>query len=275
MALNRVAADLEDFDGLRKLLRAHRPDVVVNAGAYTAVDKAERDAQRAGRVNADAPRVLAEECADLDSLLVHYSTDYVFDGCKSSPYVETDEANPQSVYGQTKLDGERAIQQSGCRHLIFRTSWVYSQRGSNFLNTILRHAAQRETLEIVSDQYGAPTSASLVADVTAECVRGAIQMGDGGGDVLGLYHLTAAGHTSWHGFASYFLDLAQRRGASFALADDGLKPITTDQYESAAIRPKNSRLSTERLREAFGVSLPDWRFHVDQLIATMQPQEAT
>jgi len=264
---DRICADFEQLDSLRELVRASGVDVVVNAAAYTAVDRAESESELATRINADAPGVIAEECERLGAMLVHYSTDYVFDGEKDSPYVETDAPNPRSVYGSTKLQGEQAIQASGCRHLIFRTSWVYSDRRSNFVRTILRLARERESLSIVSDQIGAPTSAALIADVTARCVA-QTALGDG---PLGVFHLTPTGETSWHGFASYFLELARNGGMELKV--DEIRPIRTDEFPCGATRPMNSRLCCDKIRDVFGVELPEWRFHVRELIATMLQQE--
>tara|TARA_R110000737_G_scaffold2923_18_gene10093 strand:- start:232532 stop:233419 length:888 start_codon:yes stop_codon:yes gene_type:complete len=267
IACDRSMANLEDQEQLRSLIQLVSADVVVNAGAYTAVDRAESEPELAKRINADAPGVIAEECKRLGALMVQYSTDYVFDGEKDSPYVETDAPNPQSVYGSTKLQGEQAIQASGCKYLIFRTSWVYSNRRSNFVRTILRLAQERESLSIVSDQIGVPTSAAMIADATARCIEQAVNA-DG---PSGLFHLTPAGETSWHGFASYFLELA--RSGGMELKADEIRAIGTDEFPCAADRPMNSRLCCDKIRDAFGVELPEWRFHVRELIATMLQQE--
>ncbi|MEQ9206106.1 MAG: dTDP-4-dehydrorhamnose reductase [Phycisphaerales bacterium] len=264
---DRVCADFEQHDALRDLVRASGVDVVVNAAAYTAVDRAESESDLATRINADAPGVIAEECERLGALLVHYSTDYVFDGEKDAPYVETDAPNPRSVYGSTKLQGEQVIQASGCRHLIFRTSWVYSDRRNNFVRTILRLAQERESLSVVSDQIGAPTSAAMIADVTARCIEQAVNADR----PSGLFHLTPTGETSWHGFASYFLDLARNGGME--LKADELRAIRTDEFPCDAKRPMNSRLCCDRIRDVFGIELPEWWFHVRELIARMLQQE--
>jgi dTDP-4-dehydrorhamnose reductase len=217
-------------------------------------------------INTDAVDVLAQHAARTNSLLVHYSTDYVFDGENAEPYTESDEPNPQSVYGKTKLDGELAIQASGCDHLIFRTSWVYSATGTNFVKTIRGLAMERDELNIVDDQFGAPTSASLIARVTAEVLS---QFNREKGTQAGLYHLAAAGETSWYQFAEHFLDADRETGASRAR----IRPIPTASYPTKARRPLNSRLDTSKLRGAFGVELPDWRVDVDLLLATMRLQE--
>ena len=264
---DRVCADFEQLDALRELVRASGVDVVVNAAAYTAVDRAESESELATRINSDAPGVIAEACERLGALLVHYSTDYVFDGEKDSPYVETDAPNPRSVYGSTKLLGEQVIQASGCRHLIFRTSWVYSDRRSNFVRTILRLARERESLSVVSDQIGVPTNAGMIADVTARCIDQAVNADA----PSGLFHLTPTGETSWHGFASYFLDLARNGGME--LKADEIRAIRTDEFPCDATRPMNSRLCCDRIRDVFGIELPEWRFHVRELIARMLEQE--
>jgi len=273
IACDRATADLEDLDGLRELIRLHEPEIVINAAAYTGVDKAELEPGKARQINSTAVGVMADEVGKLDALLVHYSTDYVFDGKKPLPYVETDERNPISVYGKTKLEGERAIEVSGCRHLIFRTSWVYGERGPNFLRTILRLAQERESLDIVSDQIGAPTSVGLIAEVTVSCLDQIARNHSNAGHPQGVFHLTPVGQTSWHGFAAYILELAEARGMDLMVRADQVHPITSDQYAGAAIRPKNSKLSTEKLSREFGITLPDWRCHVDELIATMMRQE--
>lgn len=262
----RDQADLEDAEELRSFLVDANPSLIVNAAAYTAVDRAEDEPDRAKRINCDAVEVLAQYAARTDALLVHYSTDYVFDGEGDKPYVETDDPNPQSVYGKTKLDGERAIQSSGCEHFIFRTSWVYSDTGNNFVKSIRRLATEREELTIVDDQIGAPTSANLIASVTADVLS---QHTQGTRQRTGLYHLTASGETSWYGFAQHFLEADRTSGARIAR----VLPIPSESYPTKATRPKNSRLDTRKLRDAFGVELPDWRVDVDSLLATMRLQE--
>ncbi len=268
IACTREHADLEDPSSLRRVLDETKPSVVINAAAYTAVDQAEDEPDRARLINTEAVDLIAKHAKRTDALLVHYSTDYVFDGTKGSPYHEDDEPNPMSVYGQTKLDGERAIHASGCRSLVFRTSWVYSSSGSNFVNTIRKLARERDQLSIVSDQIGAPTSATLIADVTKhaiECVDDETVTNN----ELGLYHLVASGSTSWFGFAEHFL--SRDRDAGYDVAQ--INPILTAAYPSKAKRPLNSRLDTTKLRDVFGVELPDWTMHVDEMIATMRPQE--
>jgi len=273
-----VALDFPDIDfcnpeSLRDIVRSHCPAIIVNTAAYTAVDKAESDAERAHAINADAPGVLAEEAEALGAILVHYSTDYVFDGEKDLPYVETDMPNPISVYGRTKLDGERAV--ARCKkHLIFRTSWVVGAHGANFIKTMLRLAGEREALRVVADQFGAPTSASLLAEVTAEALRQvAGQIADD--TRWGLYHLVAAGETSWYGLARHVVARARAAGLALNAVQETIVPITTAEYPAPAARPANSLLNTTKIRNAFKLKLPDWSVGVnealDQLIRNMRP----
>ncbi|CAG0965929.1 dTDP-4-dehydrorhamnose reductase [Rhodocyclaceae bacterium] len=252
-ACDHAGLDLADAAAVRRKLDEVRPDVIVNAAAYTAVDKAESEPEQANAVNAAAPALLAQEAVQRGALLIHYSTDYVFDGAKASPYVETDPTNPLGAYGRSKLAGEEGIRASGCDHLIFRTSWVYAARGANFLRTILRLAAEREELRIVADQVGAPTWARLIAEATALALRQALAERRHGRFESGLFHLTCAGETSWHGFAS--LIVASRGG----LRVKTVTPIATADYPTPAKRPANSRLNTDAFRARFGLALPDWR----------------
>ena len=245
--------DLADAGVVRRKLDEVRPDIIVNAAAYTAVDKAESETDLAQAVNAAAPALLAQEAAQRGALLIHYSTDYVYDGAKAVPYVETDPTAPLGAYGRSKLAGEAGVRASGCHHLIFRTSWVYAARGANFLRTILRLAAEREELRIVADQIGAPTWARLIAEATAHALRQAMQERSGGTFDSGVFHLAAAGETSWHGFASAIV--AGRSG----LRVKAVMPITTADYPLPAPRPANSRLDTGAFRARFGLVLPDWR----------------
>lgn len=255
-----LCGDLADLDGLRNTLRQVRPDVLVNAAAYTAVDKAESDVQAAGLINAQAPGLMAQELHALGGWLVHFSTDYVFDGSGSTAWCETDRTAPLNQYGLSKLHGEQAIQASGCRHLIFRTSWVYAARGNNFARTMLRLAAERERLSVIDDQIGAPTGAELLADVSAHAIRQAVlQPGLGG-----LYHLAAAGETSWCGYARHVIDQARRDGA--VLAVQAIEPIPSSAYPVAATRPKNSRLDTGKLSRSFNLHLPDWKSGVSRML---------
>jgi len=257
-AVDYAECDLADAAAIRALVRSCNPDLIVNPAAYTAVDKAESEPELAHAINAVAPGVLGEEAAKRGAWVVHYSTDYVFDGGKSGAYTEDDVTNPQSVYGRTKLEGEIALQHSGARHLIFRTSWVVGAHGGNFAKTILRLAGERDRLNVVADQYGAPTSAALLADVTAQLVR---QKQREGGDPFpfGLYHLVAGGETSWYDYARLVVSEALAAGKSLKLSPDAIQAISSSEYPSPAKRPANSRLDTSRLRSTFGVELPDWQ----------------
>lgn len=252
-AFDHAALDLADAAALRRRLDEVRPEAIVNAAAYTAVDRAEGEPQRAEAVNAAAPAVLAQWAAAHGALLVHYSTDYVFDGLKTAPYVESDPPNPLGAYGRSKLAGEQAIRAAGCDHLVFRTSWVYAARGNNFLRTILRLAAEREELRVVDDQIGAPTWARLVAEASAHALRQALQERRRGTFASGLFHLSAGGETSWCGFARAIV--AGRSG----LRVRTVTPIATAEYPTPARRPANSRLDTGAFRARFGLELPDWR----------------
>ncbi|MBB3258013.1 dTDP-4-dehydrorhamnose reductase [Paraburkholderia bannensis] len=253
---DRAALDLDSPDAIRRVVREINPTIIVNPAAYTAVDKAESDVEGAQRLNVDAPVVLAEEAKRLKAALVHYSTDYVFDGTKDTPYVETDAVNPQSVYGKTKLEGEQAIAASGCDHLILRTSWVYGTRGKNFLLTMLKLGAEREELTVVADQIGAPTWSRTIATSTAHVLAQATRAADRGqwwAQQSGVYHLTAGGSTSWHGFAEAIFELSSLAKRPV------VKPIPASSYPTPATRPANSRISNDKFAAAFGVRAPDWR----------------
>lgn len=258
LPLGRVAAfghaelDLTAAAAVRRRLDAVQPDVIVNAAAYTAVDKAEGEAHLAHAINAAAPALLAQEAKQRGALLIHYSTDYVFDGAKAAPYVETDPPHPLGAYGRGKLAGEEGIRAAACDHLIFRTSWVYSSRGSNFLRTILRLAAEREELRVVADQIGAPTWARLIAEATAHALKQSMQERKSATFKSGLFHLTAAGETSWHGFACAIVE------GCGGLRVKTVTPIATAEYPLPAARPANSRLDTAAFRARFGLALPDW-----------------
>lgn len=257
-----LCGDLADLEGLAATVRAVRPQVIVNAGAYTAVDRAESEPDLAQRINVEAPRTLAREAAALDALCVHYSTDYVFDGHGTRPWQETDATGPLSVYGRTKLAGEAAIREAGGRHLVFRTSWVYAARGGNFAKTMLRLAREREALSVVADQVGAPTGAELIADVTAHAVRRALRVPELGG----TYHLAAAGEASWWDYANYVIETARALGEPLMLPEGGLLPIPTSDYPTPAQRPLNSRLDTGKLRATFDLTLPAWREGVARVL---------
>jgi len=256
VAITRAEADFAAPESLRSHF-AVRPDVVVNAVAYTAVDAAETAVDEATRVNVDAVRVLAEECERRGSLLVHFSTDYVFDGTGERPYREDDEPAPLSIYGRTKLDGERAIVSAGCAYLVLRTSWVFASRGKNFVRTVLRLARERESLRMVADQFGAPTSARLIADTTAQVLRRALEDFEAEPFASGVFHLTAAGRTNWCDFARAIVDGARRRGDD-TLVVKTIDPIPASDFPLPARRPMNSSLDTSCLRERFGVVMPDW-----------------
>ena len=250
-ALDRQALDLTRMDAIRAAIREQKPDLVVNAAAYTAVDQAEAEPDLAMLINGQAPGVMAEEAKKLGALLVHYSTDYVFNGAKPDPYTEEDEPAPINAYGKAKLAGERAIRASGCRHLIFRTSWVYGLFGKNFLRTIRRLAGEKEELSIVADQIGAPTWSRMIAEASALALRG--------DPPTGLYHMTSAGAASWHGFAQAILDAQGWNGK--------LIPIATRDYPTPASRPANSRLDNGKLAADFGLALPDWRHALELCLA--------
>jgi dTDP-4-dehydrorhamnose reductase len=255
-------ADFSRPAELAETVRSLRPDVIVNAAAHTAVDKAESEPELAARLNAEAPRVLAAEAAALGAWLLHYSTDYVFDGSGSAPRSEAASTGPLSVYGRTKLDGENHIRASGCRHLILRTSWVYAARGGNFARTMLRLAAEREALAVIDDQIGAPTGADLLADITAHALRSAWQQPQLGG----TYHAVAAGETSWHGYASFVIEWARRQGLPVKVAAHAIEAVPTSAYPTPARRPLNSRLATDKLCQAFHFSLPHWQVGVERLL---------
>jgi dTDP-4-dehydrorhamnose reductase len=278
--VGRPEFDLTDTEGLRKGVRALRPDVLVNAAAYTAVDQAESEPTAAMKANAEAPAVLAEEAKELGALFVSYSSDYVFDGEKKSPYTESDVPTPINVYGATKLAGDRAVEAVGGAYLIFRTSWVYGSRGKNFLNTIMKLAAEREELKIVDDQIGAPTWSREIARATAEVIKhlatetstpGSGSVSEVLGARRGIYNMTADGSVSWCGFATAIVEeLSKQRTRQSGLAR--VMPIAASQYPKPARRPQNSRLSNEKLRQTFGVALPSWRESVAGVMGEMGEQ---
>jgi dTDP-4-dehydrorhamnose reductase len=261
-------ADFTRPAALAETVRACAPDVIVNAAAHTAVDKAESEPDLAHTLNAEAPRVLAGAAARRGALLVHYSTDYVFDGSGDMPRDEDAPTAPLSVYGRTKLAGEEAIRASGCAHLILRTSWVYAARGGNFARTMLRLAAEREALQVIDDQVGAPTGADLLADVTAHTIR-AVRHDPG---LSGTYHAVAAGETSWHGYACRVIEWARARGLPVKVGPHAITPVPTSAYPTPARRPLNSRLSSAKLRAAFDLTLPSWQQGVDRLLEEVHPR---
>ena len=286
-ALDRLQLDFSQPDQIRQIVRSVRPQIIVNAAAYTAVDQAESDQAAAQAINGHAPMVLAEEAQSLGALLVHYSTDYVFDGAKGQPYVEEDLPNPQNVYGRTKLAGERAIQQAGVSHLIFRTAWVYAREGRNFLLNLLHLATQKEELKIVRDQIGAPTWSYEIAAATTQ-VLSQICARDGAPSLTpdrgGIYHLTAAGETSWYGFAKAILEEVSRHPPSdpwFAAATQQrplivrrIVPIATAEYPTPARRPAHSVLSNARLANQFGIRLPDWKTQLRSFFRHHSPEHS-
>jgi len=266
VALDRHSAehcgDLAQPEGLRETVRTLRPHLIVNAAAHTAVDKAESEPALAHAINAHAPAVLAEEAARLGALLLHYSTDYVFDGGGQRPWVETDATGPLSAYGRSKLEGEQAIAASGCPHLILRTSWVYGARGGNFAKTMLRLAAERERLTVIDDQHGAPTSAELLADVSAHAARAALARPG----LSGTYHCAAAGTTTWNGYARFVLAHAQARGRALKAGPEQVDPVPTSGFPTPARRPLNSRLDCGKLQSAFDLALPPWQQGVARML---------
>ena len=266
-----VPAQRADFTqpvALTALVRALKPDVIANAAAYTAVDKAESDAEAARAVNATAAAVLAREAATLGAWLLHYSTDYVFDGSGSAARSEDAPTGPVNVYGRTKLEGEQLIRASGCRHLILRTSWVYGTRGGNFAKTMLKLAAERDALAVIDDQHGAPTGADLLADVSAHALRRAIAEPA----LAGTYHCAAAGETTWHGYARTVIERARAAGRPVKVAPDAVRAVPTSGYPTPAARPLNSRLDCAKLRQAFGLHLPPWQAGVERMLVELLGQ---
>ena len=255
--------DFSQPDGVAAAVRAINPDVIVNAAAHTAVDKAESEPDFARLLNATTPGRIAQEAKALGALLVHYSTDYVFDGSGDAPRTEEAATGPLSVYGATKLEGEQLIQQSGCQHLILRTSWVYAARGGNFAKTMLRLAQEREKLTVIADQWGAPTGADLLADVTAHAIRHLRQRPQDGG----LYHCVAAGETNWHAYANYVITQARQAHPAIQIKANDIAPVPTSAYPTPARRPLNSRLNTARLQATFGLTLPPWQQGVARMLA--------
>lgn len=295
VAVDQGDCNLADESAIRRLVGATRPDLIVNPAAHTAVDKAESEPVLAQAINGSAPGIFGAEAKKLGALVVHYSTDYVFDGSKPGWYTEDDAPNPQSVYGQTKLAGEQALAASGAQHLIFRTSWVFGAHGANFAKTMLRLAAERQGLNVVADQFGAPTSAALIADVTAQILgqyarvcrpasadqpegrrtprSGGPERSEGFGEAehfpYGLYHLVAGGRTNWHEYAQAVVQAAQAAGKPLRMGPADVQAITTAEYPLPAPRPANSCLDTTRLRETFGLCLPDWRQGLDHVMTQL------
>ena len=262
-----LCGDFTNRAGLAGTVRRVAPDVIVNAAAFTAVDKAESEPELARRINALAPGVLADEAQELDAWLVHYSSDYVFDGSGEKPWLETDTTGPLSVYGKTKRDGELAVARCE-KHLILRTSWVYAARGANFAKTMLRLAQERDQLKVISDQIGAPTGAELLADVTAHAVR-TLQ---GRPQLAGVYHLAAGGETSWYAYARFVIEHARRAGRPIRVMPEAIEAIRTSAYPTPAQRPLNSRLDSGKLQAAFGLVMPDWQVGVERMLAEILGQ---
>lgn len=263
LAFGSAEADFAQPEALAALVQRVRPEAIVNAAAHTAVDKAENEPERARLLNAAAPGVLAREAQALGAWLLHYSSDYVFDGSGETPRDEQAPTAPLNVYGRTKLEGEELVRASGCRHLILRTSWVYAARGGNFAKTMLRLAAERERLTVVADQFGAPTGAELIADVSAHALRAAAA----DPALAGTYHLAAAGETSWHGYARFVIEWARTQGHAVRVAPQAIEAVTSSAFPTPARRPLNSRLDTTRLRHRFGLTLPPWQQGVERMLA--------
>ena len=258
-----LAADFSRPEMLAATVRAVAPDVIVNAGAHTAVDKAESEPDLARAINAAAPTVLAREAATCGAWLMHYSTDYVFDGSGTQAWREDSPTCPLNVYGRTKLEGEESIRASSCKHIILRTSWVYGARGGNFAKTMLKLAQERERLTVIDDQFGAPTGADLLADLTAHLVRASSVRTD----MSGTYHAVASGETTWHGYATHVVEFARASGVALKVSTGSIEPVATSAFPTPARRPHNSRLATQRLRGTFGFQLPDWRAGIDRMLS--------
>lgn len=255
-------ADFSRPEQLADTVRQVRPDVIVNAAAHTAVDKAESEPEFARKLNATSPGVVAQAAQEIGALMVHYSTDYVFDGSGTAPWKEDDATGPLSVYGRTKLEGEQLVAQHCAKHLIFRTSWVYAARGGNFAKTMLRLARERDKLTVIDDQFGAPTGAELLADITAHAIRATLQ----DPSKAGLYHAIAGGETTWYGYARYVLELAQQAGVELKAGPQQVEAVPTSAFPTPATRPHNSRLDTSKLQAAFGLVLPPWQNGVARML---------
>ena len=267
--------DFTNLAGLAETVRAIKPDVIVNSGAHTAVDKAEGEPELVRTINALAPGALATVAAEIGAWLVHYSTDYVFDGSGSAPWVESDKPAPLSVYGRTKLEGEQLIQASGCKHLIFRTSWVYAARGGNFAKTMLKLAQERDVLKVINDQIGAPTSAELLADVTAHAIRQVrAQPAKEQTDLTGIYHLVAGGQTSWFEYANEVIAHVERSQSAIKIVAKKVESVPTTAFPTAARRPLNSRLNTDKLQNTFHLTLPHWKQGVTRMLTEFLEKQA-
>ncbi len=269
IACDRAEADLSNLTTLQSLVQRVSPRIIVNAAAYTAVDKAESEPDLAFLINSEAVDLLARESKHLNAWFIHYSTDYVFDGAQKGAYLETDPTAPLGVYGHSKLAGEEAIRDSDCKHLILRTSWVYAARGNNFVKTMLRLARERNELKVVCDQFGAPTSAELLADVTAHCLYRLQYDTSFSNHRGGTYHLAAGGTTSWHGFARFILEQAINHGARLSATSENVLPIPASDYPLPAKRPSNSQLATKKISQTFGLKLPAWQMHAKRVVAEL------
>ena len=263
IATSRNELNLENSDAIRAFIEKIKPDMIINAAAYTDVDKAETDIELAHKVNTDAPRVLAEEASQLDIPMIHFSTDYVFDGLKNEPYIETDKANPQSVYGQTKWQGEEAVRQYK-KHIILRTSWVFGRHGQNFLKTILKLIQEKSSLNIVSDQKGSPTSADAIAEVTCNIVKTILS--DINFKDFGTYHVTLEGEADWYQYACFITDEVIRLGLKTTMISQDIQAISSDAYSTRVKRPMNARLDTTKIKKTFRLELPHWKVEVATML---------
>ena len=263
-SVNSSECDLRDEITIRRIIKYEKPDVIINAAAYTSVDKAETEKSSAFAVNANAPGVIAQEAESLGSFFIHYSTEYVFDGTKKESYIENDEPNPQSVYGETKLEGDRRVRALCSRHLILRTSWVAGVHGNNFAKTILRLASERNSLSVVDDQYGAPTSALLLADMTSHLIRHADH--NPNDFPYGLYNVVASGSVNWYEYACHIISAAHSAGKLIDFKQSAIKAISSNDYPTQAKRPHNSRLDTNKFRSTFGLDLPHWQDGIDHIL---------
>lgn len=262
--------DLENLDGIRHTVQNTKPDVIVNAAAYTAVDQAEYEREKAELVNATAPAVLAEEATRVGAWLVHYSTDYVFDGSGTKPWCEGDKIGPINFYGATKWRGEEAVRHFNAKHLIIRTQWVYASRGNNFIRTMLRLASKRETLQVINDQVGAPTGAALIADATAHVIRTALDHPE----VAGTYHLTAKGEITWYDYACFIVNLARKAGWPIKVADEAIEAVDSNSFPTTARRPLNSRLAIQKLERVFKLTMPEWRTGVQHTLMEVMTESS-
>lgn len=270
-ACDRSQVDLSDLDAVSAYLEQERPDVIVNAAAYNAVELAESSEEDAQKINSHLVKVLAEYAAKNNIWLVHYSTDYVFDGESKSPYTEVDSPRPLNAYGRSKAQGEHVVAVSGCKHLLLRTSWVYSARGRNFAKTMLHLAATKSEFSVVDDQFGAPTSASLVADVTALCLYRVLN--DAGSEALsGTYHVVASGYASWYEYASYLVSEAIDLGIPLSCTERDIRAVGGSEYPTKAVRPKNSRLDNSKIQNVFGINIPDWKINIKRTLSDIARQ---